>query len=547
MVYSPTLNLSSQPGNPTNNPALAFSGKAIIEQGTLTTVEYSVTDGSEWLPAVANDGKFDGREEDFSFTTPPQSEGPHTVKVRAKSQADVAGEVSAGVTIITTPPAVSLTGIGPSPTNNTTPRFTGQASSALGSVVRAEISLNGGATWLPAAYAGGSFGLSAQKLEDGNYQVVARATDNAGNTGRSGALTLVIDTIPPVIGGGVQAFGPQILAPNANNSVSMVAGAETTIAVSMKGGVTGAQIQTADGSFALEPQSGTDLWVGKIKFEKEGEKELTVSAVDGANNKTERLFNTLLVQKKGAVADKTTGTKITDAVISVYYFDTISRQWILWDGKSFGQENPQKTGADGTFSFMVPAGKYYAEITAPGYRTTQSEILTLTGTSTLNFDLAMRANSGFTLPFSPPDTVAVSINANQVSTARATVLEIGSAAPDSKGVIGLAKYKGKKLLLTFLAPWSPLSQDQALILSGLNSDETLAVALQESEARTQAFMQRGGYTFPVAADPEGRTAADYNVTILPQHYVIDAQGTVREVVAGVLSKDEILTKLAKVQ
>jgi len=506
-----------------------------------------VTDGSEWLPAVANDGKFDGREEDFSFTTPPQSEGPHTVKVRAKSQADVAGEVSAGVTIITTPPAVSLTGIGPSPTNNTTPRFTGQASSALGSVVRAEISLNGGATWLPAAYAGGSFGLSAQKLEDGNYQVVARATDNAGNTGRSGALTLVIDTIPPVIGGGVQAFGPQILAPNANNSVSMVAGAETTIAVSMKGGVTGAQIQTADGSFALEPQSGTDLWVGKVKFDKEGEKELVVSAVDGANNKTERLFNTLLVQKKGAVADKTTGTKITDAVISVYYFDTISRQWILWDGKSFGQENPQKTGGDGTFSFMVPSGKYYAEITAPGYRTTQSEILTLTGTSTLNFDLAMRANSGFTLPFSPPDTIAVSINANQVSTARATVLEIGSAAPDSKGVIGLAKYKGKKLLLTFLAPWSPLSQDQALILSGLNSDETLAVALQESEARTQAFMQRGGYTFPVAADPEGRTAADYNVTILPQHYVIDAQGTVREVVAGVLSKDEILTKLAKVQ
>ena len=545
VVYSPSLSLSSTPSNPTNDATPSFSGKANIEQGTLIAVEYNIDGASEWLPAAANDGKFDGKEEDFSFETTSLSEGSHKVTVRVKSQADVSTSVESSVTVITIPPSVSLSAPAQNPTNNTTPRFTGHASSASGTVTRTEITLDNGATWLPAVYSGGSFGLTTQTLEDGNYQVSARAFDNAGNVGRSGTVTLVVDTIPPVIGGGVQALGPQILTPNENNSISMVAGTETTIAMSMKGGVTGAQIQTGDGNFDLVPQPGTDLWVGKVKFESEGAKEVVVSAVDGANNRAERLFNTLLVEKKGAVSDQATGAKITDAEISVYYFDTIVQQWVLWEGASFGQENPQISGDDGAFSFMVPAGKYYVEIKAPGHRTTQSEILTLTGTSTLNFDLSMRSNPLLSLPFSPPDTVVVTVGGNKQISEKVTKPAVGSDAPTAG--LPLENHKNKKLLLTFLSPWSPLSQDQALILSGIDSDEILAVSLQETEARTQVFMQRGSYTFPIVADPEGKSGTDYNVTILPQHYLIDSSGKIQEIITGVLSKNEILNILAKVR
>jgi len=47
---------------------------------------------------------------------------------------------------------------------------------------------------------------------------------------------------------------------------------------------------------------------------------------------------------------------------------TLNADTGLWDGKSFGQENPQYTNEKGEYYFQVPDGKYSLTIEKNGYK-----------------------------------------------------------------------------------------------------------------------------------------------------------------------------------
>jgi len=538
-------------------------------------VEYSITDGASWIQAQPVDGSFNGKDELFTFTIPNLAEGEYTVKVRAKSGAGVFTQsgsyASQTVVVAITPPLVILDKITPNPTKNQTPTLTGNTVIKLADVARVEVSINNGKSWQVARRSGNTFNITLDKLEDGNYPVIARAIDSAGNIGQSGTQTLIVDTIPPIIGGGMLALGPQILAPDKNGTVPIVSGADTTLVMSMKGGVTKAEVKTGLDVFKLSPKVGTNIWTGEIKFNSKGEKQLAISAVDGANNKTDRIFNTLAVEDSGIVEDKKTKQAVENAKVSVYYFETVSRQWILWEAKSYGQVNPQITGKNGNYSLMAPPGKYYLEIDAPGFNSLQSEIITVDQTSSLNYKLLLTSKPKieFVLPvlgkivltipsFLPPETFAVQKVSPKPETKVAEEFKPGTPAPDfslpnlENKQVNLAGFRGKKLLLTFIAPWSSPSLEQAPFLSkaSLNLSKNqamLVISLQESTATTQTLMKKGNYKFPVVADTDGKTSAEYKVTILPYHVFIDATGKIQETFTGVLTDEELIKKLANVQ
>lgn len=560
VTYYPSVSLSTRPSNPTNQPTLPYTGSASIEQGNVSQVEFTITDGAQWFPAQFANGT-------FSFTTPQLSEGVHTIQIRAKSSA---GEYTKSesyakdtVTIITTPPTVAL-GTFPNITNETTPTITAKASSKLGNITRVEISLDNGNTFLLSTLKAGAYQITTQPLEDGNYQIVARAIDNAGNIGRSKPQTLIVDTIPPIIGGVMQALGPQILIPNSSGKITLVAGAESVIAMSMKGGVTEATIKTSDGEFKLSNQPGTNIWVGKLKFTKQGEKLINILAIDGAGNKTERDLSVIEVKNFGTITDKQNLKPVEGAKVSLFVFESTANSWVLWDAKSYGQQNPQETADKGSYSFMVTPGKYYIEVKASGFHTLQSEIMTTPEIAMLNFDFILRSKPKITLSlpvigtvvlalpsFSPPDTSPAALSKPQdISPSVAS----GEVAPEftlpnlDNEKVSLSSFKGKKMVLTFISPWSPLSLEQAPILSVASKDLSenqaiLVVSLQESVPTTQTFMKRGSYSFPVVVDKDGTVGTDFKITVLPQHFFIDATGKIQEIFNGVLSKNELLQKL----
>jgi peroxiredoxin len=277
----------------------------------------------------------------------------------------------------------------------------------------------------------------------------------------------------------------------------------------------------------------------------------------------------VFIQSAGLVKDKS-DDKAINAQVSLYFFDTISKNWVLWGAESYGQINPVSTSESGSYGFMVPAGKYYLEAAATGYHKTQSQIFSLTQTTALNFNFNVRAKPtiAFTLPIIgrvvltipevllPPDNV--DIEAAMQALPVATESLVGQETPslslpglDGKA-LNISEYKGKKLLLTFMSPLFPQSLEQASVLADLfpelpEDTSMLAVSLQQTMGTTRVFMERSLYNFPIAYDKNGESAAVFNINYLPKSFLINEDGIVSEVYTGVFSKTEILNKFNNMQ
>lgn len=560
VTYNPFITISHQPATFTNSRSLFFAGIASVEKVGIISVEYTVTDGAEWLSAKSTHGKFDQPNEGFSFTTPSMPDGAHSIKIRARSSQGQTVEKSITVTIVTTPPTVMLDTIKPNPTKNTQPTLKGTSSAKYGSVARVEVSLDNGASWQPAKNAANFSYIPSQPLDDGNYLVLARAFDNAGNVGTSALQTLVIDTIPPIIGGSLQTVGSQLLLPDSGNSTTVVAGALIKIAISMKGGATSALISSPEKSFELKQQTDNHLWIGDLSFDTPGEKLLKISATDGAGNNAQRSYGSIIVLPSGVVKTEE-GQPIANATVSLYYFDNVSGQFILWDGKSHGQENPQKTNEKGQYRFMAPPGKYYLEVKALGFYTKQSSIIQDTKIIPIAQEITMRSEPKLVLPwifgdlvlalpsFAPPDMFEIKnpqVNVTKENLTGTKAQQFLLPAVDGQ-IIPLVP-TGKKVILSFISPWSPPSLAQAEILSDLvpnlpKDSAIVVVNLQESQGATDSFIKRGNYKFTAVYDTDGKSAGVFNVTTLPFNIFVDSKGMIQNITSSILTKNEILNIL----
>ncbi len=562
----PKVSLTSIPRSPTNDTTLSFSGNASISSGSISLIEYSLNNGSSWVAAGRSGNS-------FSFTTPGVNEGIYTVRVRAKSSVgeytQSENHAQANITVVTTLPSVVLDEFPENPSRNQTPIISGRATSRLTQIRRAEISIDGGGTWSPTSLTNGRFQFQTKRLDDNNYKIKVRATDTADNVGTSAERTLIIDTIPPIIGGSMIAIGPQVLSPDKSGIVHVVAGSKVTLTLSMRGGTTAASVLSDSSEFKFNQIPGTHLWSTTINFENEGVKAISISAIDGADNKTVRKLQTIIVENYGVVADRKQNSAVENAEVSLYFYDPQSKSWVLWQADSYGQKNQQKTDKDGHYSFMAPPGKYYLETKSPLFRTSQSKILNLTETTILNFDFLLNHNPALqlklpilgdlnlALPFVSPDTqemVSKSKSDNSVLENSQESLPIGAIVPEfslpdiTNKQVSLSSYRGKKALLTFFAPWSDPSKEQMSALSQANkeldADESiLGINLQESTAITDIFMRRGGYSFPAVADRNGDTSSLFQITVLPQHFLIDKNGKISQIHTGVLGKNDLLEKL----
>ena len=569
-IYYPIVALNPYSPNPTNQSSLTFLGKANIEQGTISAVEFAIDESLNWQQASPIDKSYNSRNENFTFTTPNLVDGQHAILVRAKSNVNVYTQENLydkdEVTVITTKPTVTLEPISEVPTKNQFPTVKGTvAVSDLTTISKVEISYDNKKTWFAADVRNNSFSFTFRNLEDANYSISARVTDAVGNVGESKTYTFIIDTIPPTLGGTMATFGNQTLTPNPDGTMQIVTGVPINMILSFKGGVTQASISTNNESFELKPIQGTNLWTTTLLFNTVGENFLILSAQDGAFNKIEKKLQTIFVEAPGKAYNSKTRSPLANVKISVFYFDSISKTWVIWDGEGFGQKNPFLTTPSGTYSFMVPGGRYYIEANLPGFHTLQSEILDFSKTSLIHFDLPLESKPHISLtlpligkltfsfpPFSQPKTLPVlqiSENfINQVPIAQPVPAPPFSLPDKNNNLITLSSLSGKKTLLTFLSPWSPHAVDQASILSKISQNipaDQLAygIIVQESPTTADIFMRRGQYKFPYLVDEGGATANNYNVTMLPQHIFIDSKGIIREVISGVLDGSTILEKL----
>jgi cytochrome c biogenesis protein CcmG/thiol:disulfide interchange protein DsbE len=111
--------------------------------------------------------------------------------------------------------------------------------------------------------------------------------------------------------------------------------------------------------------------------------------------------------------------------------------------------------------------------------------------------------------------------------------------------ISLASLRGRAVALNFWATWCPPCKEELPAFSGAwrasrgRCLEIVAVTEESSleDAATEA--RRMDVPFPVVMDPEGAVARAFRVTGYPRTYVIDAEGKVRKIFTGKVSRERL--------
>jgi acid phosphatase type 7 len=187
----PAPSIDAGPANPTTT--------------TTATFEFSVPES-----AVSFLCALDGAA--FSVCASPRAysgliQGAHRFDVKARDSAGNESSLASYSWVVRVAPTVTLTSPpNGSSTNDSTPTFSGQASTETGDSTTVTVTLYAGASssgtpiqTLIAPVTNGSYSIGASPLGDGTYTGLAEQSDVAGNVGRSQTSTFTVDVTPPVV------------------------------------------------------------------------------------------------------------------------------------------------------------------------------------------------------------------------------------------------------------------------------------------------------------------------------------------------------------
>ncbi len=417
-----------------------------------------------------------------------------------------------------------------------------------------DYSTDGGKNWLPVDT---TESLGTNKVtyeftpfvnEDGNYIIQVRALDLEGNIGKSQNATLIIDRLPPLVGGNLISLGPQPLMPNSDGTIVALAGLGQKITLSAIGGPIAIDLFVGEKKIPLKYSPETTLWSGFLDLTEVGIYTLTAHAVDGANNKTTRELNAIQVIANGKIINKQTGIAVIKGSIKVYNKDTQTNEWNLWDAKAFDQENPQAVSQEGEYQLFLPPGTYYFQIESPGFSTLKSNIFILAESKPINSNFTLEEGRilklgpiKIPLPSFLQKTLAVNLelpNSEEVSTFNSNL--IGEPAPS------LSIENNNTKIISFVSTWSPPSLEQISILNNLVENKAAPITMvtsQETKSKIDIFRKRGNYTTPIIVDPDGELVEKYKLTTYPTHYILDNRGRIVEIITQVLSEQQLLEYL----
>jgi peroxiredoxin len=146
-----------------------------------------------------------------------------------------------------------------------------------------------------------------------------------------------------------------------------------------------------------------------------------------------------------------------------------------------------------------------------------------------------------------------------VSCEQRPVAAVGNPAPDFdtldlKGEVwSLSKLRGKVVFLNFWATWCPPCREEMpamqRLYTKLPKDKFEMIALYNRDEKTAVrnFVSKLGLTFPILSDEYNFAGTKYGLTGLPETFIIDKQGVIREKIIGPVEWDsqEIVDMLTK--
>ncbi|HIJ79213.1 MAG: TlpA family protein disulfide reductase [Desulfobulbaceae bacterium] len=115
---------------------------------------------------------------------------------------------------------------------------------------------------------------------------------------------------------------------------------------------------------------------------------------------------------------------------------------------------------------------------------------------------------------------------------------------DTKGKTWqLNELKGQVVMVNFWATWCPPCRSEMpsmqKIYTTLPADKfkILAILSNDDPAIADSLAKKGGFTFPILVDPENKAAQAYGITGVPETFIVDKQGIIREKYIGAVRWD----------
>jgi len=103
----------------------------------------------------------------------------------------------------------------------------------------------------------------------------------------------------------------------------------------------------------------------------------------------------------------------------------------------------------------------------------------------------------------------------------------------------LSELKGSVIFVNFWATWCPPCVEEMPSIQNLyngfkdNKEFRMVTILYKDDyQKAIAFMKQNNYTLPILIDSDGKSAKAYGVTGVPETYIVDKQGVLREKVIG---------------
>ena len=144
------------------------------------------------------------------------------------------------------------------------------------------------------------------------------------------------------------------------------------------------------------------------------------------------------------------------------------------------------------------------------------------------------------------------------SGAAAAAPVVGAVPPSFTGVtydgkpVSSKDFAGKPMWLTFGASWCPDCRNEAPDVEAAfqahkaEGLQLVAVFINEPATDVQSYAGRAGLTFPIVVDPNADIAAAYRTMGIPTHFFIGADGLVKEVRIGALSRADMDRAIAAI-
>lgn len=118
---------------------------------------------------------------------------------------------------------------------------------------------------------------------------------------------------------------------------------------------------------------------------------------------------------------------------------------------------------------------------------------------------------------------------------------IGSVVPDieltdiNQNKLKLSELKGSVVFINFWSTWCEPCIDELPSIellfrrfSKYSSFELITILFKDDRQKAFRYMKEHGYTFPVYVNPDGSAAKKFNITGVPETFIIDKKGVLRD-------------------